>query len=65
MLRNPAACRCFGHKFLRSWSSYLQRSVLDPTMHCLKRLGKRVMSGTFEHQANALHICVADSESAH
>ncbi|GAB3363401.1 hypothetical protein GCM10027395_14250 [Giesbergeria sinuosa] len=25
-------------------------------MHCIKRLGKRVMSRTFEHPANELHI---------
>ena len=28
-------------------------------MNCIKRLGERVMSRTFEHQANELHIRAA------
>lgn len=28
-------------------------------MHCVKRLGKRVMALRFEHQATGLHVRVA------
>ena len=41
------------------WSSYHRRSLLESKMHCIKRLGERVMSRSFERQVNELHIRAA------
>ncbi|EHN67122.1 Transposase DDE domain [Comamonas testosteroni] len=54
-----AACRRFGRKLWRSWSGYHQPSLVETKMHCIKRLGERVMSRTFERQVNELHIRAA------
>ena len=38
---------------------YHRRSLVESKMHCIKRLGERVMSRTFERQVNELHIRAA------
>ena len=38
---------------------YHRRSLVETKMSCIKRLGERVMSRTFERQVNELHIRVA------
>ncbi|MDR0213200.1 MAG: IS5 family transposase, partial [Comamonas sp.] len=51
-----AACRRLGRKIWKCWSGYHRRSLVETKMHCIKRLGERVMSRTFERQVNELHI---------
>ena len=60
--RNEAvgACRRLGRKIWKVWSGYDRRSLVETKMDCIKRLGERVMSRTFERQVNELHIRVAD-----
>ena len=41
------------------WSGYPRRSLVETKMNCIKRLGERVMSRTFERQVNELYIRVA------
>lgn len=38
------------------WLGYHQSSLVETKMHCINRLGERVMSRTFERQVNELHI---------
>ena len=59
--RNAAivACKRLGRKLWKSWSGYHRRSLVETKMKCIKRLGERVMSRTFERQVNELHIRVA------
>ena len=54
-----AACRRFGRKLWKSWSGYHWRSLGETKMHCVKQLGERVMSRTFERQINERHIRAA------
>lgn len=54
-----AACRRFGRKLWKNWSGYHRLSLVETKMHCIKRLGERVMSRTFERQVNELHIRAA------
>jgi hypothetical protein len=54
-----AACSRFGRKLWKSWSGYHRRSLVETKMNCIKRLGERVMTRTFERQVNELHIRVA------
>lgn len=56
--RNDAigACRRLGRGIWKAWSGYHRRSLVETKMHCIKRLGERVMSRTFERQVNELHI---------
>ena len=54
-----AACRRFGRKIWKVWSGYHRRSLVETKMNCIKRLGERVMSRTFERQVNELHIRAA------
>lgn len=54
-----AACRRFGRKLWKSWSGYHRGSLVETKMHCIKRLGKRVMSRTLDWQVNELHIRAA------
>lgn len=54
-----AACKRFGRKLWKNWSGYHRRSLVETKMHCIKRLGERVMSRTFERQVNELHIRAA------
>ncbi len=54
-----AACRRFGRKLWKSWSGYHRRSLVETKMHCIKRLGERVMSRTLARQVNELHIRAA------
>lgn len=49
----------FERNLWKSWSGYHRRSQVETKMHCGKRLGERVMSRTFERQANELHIRAA------
>ena len=43
-----AACRQLGRSISKRWSSCHRRSLIEPKMNCIKRLGERVMSRTFE-----------------
>ena len=54
-----AACRRLGRTIWKAWSGYHRRSLVETKMHCIKRLGERVMSRTFERQVNELHIRAA------
>ena len=54
-----AACRRLGRSLWKRWSGYQRRSLVETKMHCIKRLGERVMSRTFERQVNELHIRAA------
>ncbi len=54
-----AACKRFGRKLWKSWSGYHRGSLVKTKMHCIKRLGKRVMSRTLDWQVNELHIRAA------
>jgi IS5 family transposase len=54
-----AACRRLGRHIWKSWSGYHRRSLVETKMNCIKRLGERVMSRTFERQVNELHIRAA------
>ena len=54
-----AACRLFGRKIWKVWSGYHRRSLVGTKMNCIKRLGERAMSRTFERQVNELHIRAA------
>ena len=55
MLGALAACK----RFSKSWSGYHRRSLVNTKMYCIKRLGERVMSRTFERLVNKLHIRAA------
>ena len=59
--RNAAlvACRRLGRRIWKVWSGYHRRSLVETKMNCIKRLGERVMSRTFERQVNELHIRAA------
>lgn len=59
--RNEAvvACRRLGRRIWKAWSGYHRRSLVESKMHCIKRLGERVMSRTFKRQVNELHIRAA------
>lgn len=54
-----AACRRLGRRIWKVWSGYHRRSLVKTKMNCIKRLGERVMSRTFERQVNELHIRAA------
>lgn len=43
----------------KAWNGYHRRSLVETKMLCIKRLGERVMSRTFERQVNGLHIRAA------
>ena len=51
-----AACRRLGRSIWKRWIGYHRRSLVETKMNCIKRLGERVMSRTFERQVNELHI---------
>ena len=59
--RNAAidACKRLGRGIWKRWSDYHRRSLVETKMNCIKRLGERVMSRTFERQVNELHIRAA------
>ena len=54
-----AACQRLGRRIWKVWSGYHRRSLVETKMNCIKRLGERVMSRTFERQVNELHIRAA------
>lgn len=54
-----ATFRRFGRKLWKNRSGYHRRSLVGTKMHCIKRLGERVMSRTFERQVNELYIRAA------
>lgn len=54
-----AACRRLGRRVWKVWSAYHRGSLVETKMNCIKRLGERVMSRTFERQVNELHIRAA------
>lgn len=43
----------------KAGGGYHQRSLVETKMHCIKRLGERIMSRTFERQVNEMHIRAA------
>ena len=51
-----AACRRLGRRLWKVWGGYHRRSLVETKMNCIKRLGERVISRTFERQVNELHI---------
>jgi len=59
--RNEAvrACSRLGRRIWKIWSGYHRRSLAETKMHCLKRLGERVTTRTFERQVVELHLRVA------
>lgn len=60
-LRNEAlrACERFGRRLWKQWSGYHRRSLVETKMHCLKRLGERVMARTFDRQVAELQVRIA------
>lgn len=54
-----AACRRLGRSIWKRWIGHHRRSLVETKMNCIKRLGERVMSRTFERQVNELHIRAA------
>ena len=54
-----AACQRLVRRIWKVWSGYHRRSLVETKMNCIKRLGERVMSRTFERQVNELHIRAA------
>ena len=54
-----AACRRLGRSIWKCWSGYHRRSLVETKMNCIKRLGERVTSRTFERQVNELYIRAA------
>ena len=56
--RNDAigACQRLRREIWKIWSDYYRRSLVETKRFCIKRLGERVMSRTFERQVNELHI---------
>jgi IS5 family transposase len=54
-----AECRRLGRSIWKRWIGYHRRSLMETKMNCIKRLGERVMSRTFERQVNELHIRAA------
>ena len=54
-----AACRRLGRSIWKRWIGYHRRCLVETKMNCIKRLGERVMSRTFERQVNELHIRAA------
>jgi hypothetical protein len=60
LTRNEAlrACCRFGLKLWKRWSGYHIRSLVETKMHCIKRLGERVMARTFDRQVVELHVRV-------
>ena len=48
-----------GAKYLETLKWLPPQSLVEIKMHCIKRLGERVMSRTFEQQVNELHIRAA------
>ena len=54
-----AACKRLVRRIWKVWSGYHRRNLVQSKMNCIKRLGERVMSRTFERQINELHIRAA------
>ena len=54
-----AACRRLGRSIWKRWIGYHRRSLVETKMNCIKRLGERLMSRTFERQVGELHIRAA------
>ena len=59
--RNAAivARRRLGRSIWKYWIGYHRRSFVETKMNCIKRLGERLMSRTFERQINELHTRAA------
>jgi hypothetical protein len=60
-MRNEAlrACVRLGRRIWKAWSGYHRRSLVETKMHCLKRLGERLMARTSERQVVEVHVRVA------
>lgn len=54
-----ASCRRLGRSIWKRWIGYHRQILVETKMNCIKRLGERVMSCTFERQVNELHIRAA------
>ena len=61
LMRNEAlrACHGLGRSIWKKCSGYHRRSLVETKMHCLKRLGERLMARTFERQVVEVHVRVA------
>jgi hypothetical protein len=59
--RNEAVrtCKRIGRTLWEKWSNYHCRSLVETKMHCLKRLGERVMARTFNRQVVELQVRIA------
>ena len=59
--RNEAvkACKRLGHIIWKCWLGYYRRSLVEAKINCIKRLGEKVTSGTFEQQVVELNICAS------
>ena len=59
--RNAAldSCRRLGRSIWKRWIGYHRRSLVETKMNCIKWLGERVMSRTFERIVNEMHIRAA------
>jgi Transposase DDE domain len=59
--RNEAlrASKYLGRALWRRWSGYHRRSRVETKMHCVKRLGQRLMARDFDRQVAEFQVRVA------
>ena len=59
--RNEAllASKYLGRALLRRWRGYHRRSRVETKMHCVKRLGQRLMARDFDRQVAELQVRIA------
>ena len=48
-----------GRTIWKKWSGYHRRSLVETKMHCIKLLGEKLSTRTFESQVNEIHARVA------
>ena len=48
-----------GRALWKKWSGYHQRSLIETKMHCIKLLGDKLCSRSFDSQVNEIHARVA------
>jgi hypothetical protein len=65
--RNEAlrASRRFGRTIWRRWSGYHRRSRIETKMHCVKRLGQRLMARYFDRQVAEFQVMSSRPERLH
>ncbi|MBL3553445.1 transposase, partial [Rhodovulum sulfidophilum] len=59
--RNEAlrASKYLGRAIWRRWSGYHRRSRVETKMHCVKRMGQRLMARNFDSQVAELQVRIA------